>query len=695
MIASGMVTDIGKIVSDNIIFFWKITVNMKVKFKCVVVLVGIIMLGASCARIVDVVDRPSAPEIKLFESAERKFAASEYDHALALYQQYLDQYPAAGMVPAAMLKIGMIRTEQEEFENARDIYSELIQRFPETDVALRAEVETLFAYFREGRYDAVIDYNEKMKKDRFPLDMQTRISIITGDAYLETRSYDKSFAQFLEGFFHAPNTRWRMHAGNRLAEAAAYVEIARLEDFMEALDGEAPFEYLFYGKCLNLARAGRIGEATALLYEFADRFPYHELGAKVTEKIEAFEQMAYFEGHRIGVLLPLTGQFGPFGQNALRGIELALAEYSRNTAVDPPLEIMVYDTGGDKEKTIQGVGTLAKNKVAAIIGPIVMAEAAATEAQAMGVPIVTLSQRAGITKIGDFVFRNFLTPEMQVNALVDYATDTLGLERFAVLYPDEAYGETFLHLFWDRLLEKNGVMMGAEKYNPEKTDFSDPIKRLVGMYYDVPDELKVVLEEDALEEDAQIVDSMGIFAQWGTTAEETDIGEETETDAEEEDKAIVDFEAVFIPDSPHTAGMIVPQLRYHDINDVYLLGTNLWHSQRLVDIAGRQLRQVVIPEGFYSKSRRPDVNRFMARFKDIYGNEPGIIEASGYDSAMIVFGLVTQPEVDNRVALKHMLLDMPPFFGVTGETVFDENGEAIKKLYLLQIIRGQFSEIGD
>lgn len=652
--------------------------NIKIKLKYVVILVGIIMLGSSCARIVDVVDKPSTPEVKLFESAEHKYAASEYEHALALYQQYLDQYPAAGMVPAAMLKIGMIRTEQEEFENARDIYSELIQRFPDTDVALRAEVETLFAYFREGRYDAVIDYNEKMKKDRFPLDMQTRISIITGDAYLETRSYDKSFAQFLEGFFHAPNTRWRMHAGNRLAEAAAYVEIARLEDFMEALDGEAPFEYLFYGKCLNLARAGRIGEATALLYEFADRFPYHELGAKVTEKIEAFEQMAYFEGHRIGVLLPLTGQFGPFGQNALRGIELALAEYSRNTAVDPPLEIMVYDTGGDKEKTIQGVGTLAKNKVAAIIGPIVMAEAAATEAQALGVPIVTLSQRAGITTVGDFVFRNFLTPEMQVNALVDYATDTLGLERFAVLYPDEAYGETFLHLFWDRLLEKNGVMMGAEKYNPEKTDFSDPIKRLVGLYYDVPDELKVILEEEE-----QIADATEIVDELWTE------------DKEAKEEAIVDFDAVFIPDSPHTAGMIVPQLRYHDINDVYLLGTNLWYSQRLVDIAGRQLRQVVIPEGFYPKSRRPHVNRFMAQFNDIYGKEPGIIEASGYDSAMIVFGLVTQPEVDNRVALKHMLLNMPPFFGVTGETVFDENGEAIKKLYLLQIIRGQFSEIGD
>lgn len=654
--------------------------NIKIKFKYVVILVGIIMLSTSCARIVDVVDRPSTPEVKLFESAERKFAASEYDHALALYQQYLDQYPAAGMVPAAMLKIGMIRTEQEAFENARDIYSELIQRFPDSDVALRAEVETLFAYFREGRYDAVIDYNEKMKKDRFPLEMKTRISIITGDAYMETRFYDKSFAQFLEGFFHAPDTRWRMHAGNRLAEAAAFVEIDRLENFMQSLDGEAPTEYLFYGKCLNLVRAGRIGEAITLLHEFTDRFPYHELGAKVTEKIEEFEQMAYFEGHRIGVLLPLTGQYGPFGQNALRGIELALAEYSRNAFVDPPLEIMVYDTGGDKEKTIQGVGTLAKNKVAAIIGPIVMAEVAAIEAQAMGVPIVTLSQRAGITKAGDYVFRNFLTPEMQVNALVDYATDTLGLERFAVLYPDEAYGETFLHLFWDRLLEKNGVMMGAEKYNPEKTDFSDPIKRLVGLYYDVPDELKAILEEEA-----QDADVLGIIDELGIENEEN----------EQDEEAIVDFDAVFIPDSPHTAGMIVPQLRYHDINDVYLLGTNLWHSQRLVDIAGRQLRHVVIPEGFYSKSEKPHVNRFMTRFNEIYGSEPGFIEASGYDSAMIAFGLITQPEVDNRVALKHAFLDMPPFFGVTGETVFDENGEAIKKLYLLQIIRGQFSEIGD
>ena len=54
---------------------------------------------------------------------------------------------------------------------------------------------------------------------------------------------------------------------------------------------------------------------------------------------------------------------------------------------------------------------------------------------------------------------------------------------------------------------------------------------------------------------------------------------------DQEPQPIIDFEAIFIPDSPGKTGLIVPQLAYFDIKDVYLLGTNLWHSDALIKIA--------------------------------------------------------------------------------------------------------------
>ncbi len=121
--------------------------------------------------------------------------------------------------------------------------------------------------------------------------------------------------------------------------------------------------------------------------------------------------------------------------------------------------------------------------MAAILGPIVTSEIAGREAQQMGIPIITFTQKDNIPEIGDKVFRNFITPKMQVQAIVSFTVKSLGLDRFAILYPEETYGLTYMNLFWDQLLESGATVVGVESYKPDQTDFMDPIKKLVGIYY--------------------------------------------------------------------------------------------------------------------------------------------------------------------------------------------------------------------
>ena len=99
--------------------------------------------------------------------------------------------------------------------------------------------------------------------------------------------------------------------------------------------------------------------------------------------------------------------------------------------------------------------------------------------------------------MGDYVFRNFITPGMQVKTLVSYAIKKLQLKRFAILYPDENYGKTFMNLFWDEVIALGGKVVGAEPYNINHTDFADPIKKLVGLNYDIPEDLKYPGEQVA------------------------------------------------------------------------------------------------------------------------------------------------------------------------------------------------------
>ena len=164
-------------------------------------------------------------------------------------------------------------------------------------------------------------------------------------------------------------------------------------------------------------------------------------------------------------------------------------------------------------------------------------------------------------------------------------------------------------------------------------------------------------------------------------------------DEEEEPEAIVDFEAIFIPDAPTKAGLIVPQLAFYDVEEVYLLGTNLWHHKKLVDMAKDYVQGAIMPDGFYTGSRSIRVIKFVNQFEDAYGEKPGVIEATTYDTATMLIQIVNRPDVLSRNAIKNELLNIRDYPGVTGLTSFDVDGEAHKQLSLLQIDGSRFVEL--
>jgi ABC-type branched-subunit amino acid transport system substrate-binding protein len=264
----------------------------------------------------------------------------------------------------------------------------------------------------------------------------------------------------------------------------------------------------------------------------------------------------------------------------------------------------------------------------------------------------------------------------------------MGLSRFAILYPEETYGLTFMNLFWDQLLEAGGQVVAVESYKPDQTDFSDSIKKLVGLYYEIPEDLKPEDEEELTAEEDQDASKTPEEA----ASETIQKGARGETE-EEEPEAIVDFDAIFIPDSPGKAGQIVPQLAYYDIKDVYILGTNLWHSNSLIKIANQYVQGAVMPDGFFADSSSPRVQKFVQEFDETYQETPDFIEAIVYDSAMILFNVVSQEQVRYRSEIRDELLNLDNFPGVTGLTRFDENGDAQKKLYLLRVKGKRFVEL--
>jgi ABC-type branched-subunit amino acid transport system substrate-binding protein len=155
----------------------------------------------------------------------------------------------------------------------------------------------------------------------------------------------------------------------------------------------------------------------------------------------------------------------------------------------------------------------------------------------------------------------------------------------------------------------------------------------------------------------------------------------------------VDFDALFIPDAPSKTGLIIPQLAFYDVKNIYLLGTNLWHARDLIELSRPFVQGAIIPEGFFPESASEEVHAFSAAFETAYGEQPGFIEAIAYDSARMLLEIVGRSENMPRSGIRNALSRLTEFRGVTGLTSFLPDGEARKRLYLLTVRGDGFVEL--
>ena len=159
------------------------------------------------------------------------------------------------------------------------------------------------------------------------------------------------------------------------------------------------------------------------------------------------------------------------------------------------------------------------------------------------------------------------------------------------------------------------------------------------------------------------------------------------------ESVLIDFEALFIPDSSQKISMIAPQLDYHDVNGILLFGTNLWHSDELIALAGNYVQEAVVPDIYFGNSSAETVKRFVSGFQSQFDEPPGFMEAVAYDTTKMAFQVLSGPGLASRDDVKISLQDMASFVGITGRTIFDITGESQKDLYLLQIIGDRFVEM--
>ncbi len=405
--------------------------------------------------------------------------------------------------------------------------------------------------------------------------------------------------------------------------------------------------------------------------------------AAVTLKVKAkiiVETLSYlddkpdgeFKGILIGAALPLEGIYSSFGERALRGILLAsdiFGQASEKKSSDTEgievtsqskgslqIEVVVEDVGENPDDAALVVNSFYKNKkLIGIVGPLLSktSETLAKRAEKKRVPTVLLSKKKDITETGDYIFRNFLTYKNQASLMAKVGHNVFRYKRYAILYPQNNYGIELAKEFTEAIITLGGDIVSEVSYEEDQQDFGNEVIEIFGI------EVEEHMEG------------------------RRNIREYTST---------LDIDAIFIPDYPEVIAQITPFLAYYNVKDVQLLGSNGWNSHRTAELGGAHVEGAIFADGFFAGSEREATRTFIDRYKEVYGEEPGVLAAEAFDAANLLITSVYHGARNRKGVIKY-LRELEEYEGVTGTVSFNEEGDAIKKLFMLTILNGKISEI--
>jgi ABC-type branched-subunit amino acid transport system substrate-binding protein len=377
-----------------------------------------------------------------------------------------------------------------------------------------------------------------------------------------------------------------------------------------------------------------------------------------TPKIEAPSFKPKADRYAIGCVLPLSGPYATEGSKALDAILLAAGIFDQSPKT--PWKVIAADSRGLPEGAKEAIAYLAsaENVIAIIaVAGTIEATDAAREAEKWKVPLILITAKEGVTAENYYVFQHFLTPTQQMRALARYALEGMNCAIFSILYPKDRYGTEMVKIFREEVQKIGGKVEKAISYSKTQTDFTEEISKLTG---------------------ANLV-----------SADK----ESSKKKAEAKAGLAVDFEALFIPDSPLRVKMIASQLAFYDVKSPKLLGTSLWNSPDLLKKGPEYLEGAVFADSFHILSYYPETNNFVDIYYSAYSREPAYIEALAYDSAGMIFQVLEKNDIQTRRDFASALIQVENYKGVTGPTSFDAERVSQKVAFILRVRNGKLEQV--
>ena len=339
---------------------------------------------------------------------------------------------------------------------------------------------------------------------------------------------------------------------------------------------------------------------------------------------------------KIAVALPMTGDNAEYGKSFLLAAQIKVNEWNENGGVlGRQIELVSFDDKNSGEEAASIAQRIVSNKdIIGVLGHFasgVSMVAAPTYQENKLIQISNTASHPDYSSIGNYIFRNNSVISSEFKVIEELLVNDLKIEKVGIVAIKTDWGNTAGSIAADIFSSNpNLTLVAHEEVLEGSDDYSLAIAKLK-------------------EAGAEAVISVGMYSLMAPLARQ--------------------YKAV----DP----------------DIQVIGLSNAYAQQLIELGGEAVEGIIFPVSFYADSDNADVKKFVDAYTKEFGSEPSALAAQAYDSIGILLEAVKQNGSLDKESLRNKLNSIT-YPGITGQTKFDEIGDASKEYTKLIIREGKF-----
>ncbi|MFP4521909.1 MAG: ABC transporter substrate-binding protein [Fibrobacterota bacterium] len=364
---------------------------------------------------------------------------------------------------------------------------------------------------------------------------------------------------------------------------------------------------------------------------------------------------------RVGIIVPLSGEYDVVGKKVLMGIKQRVADYNRTAATK--IELLVRDNEANTVRTYRIADELInKNKVKAIIGPVKTEPVVAASALAADAGIPVISPTAtddGLAGLNKSLFLMNVSTAALARNLALYAYDSLKIKEYSVIYPNSDYGHTIMKHFLDVLNRDDVEILTRSSYEVGARNIREQLNEIRKIKAEEELHLRVARGDTSIlnKEDSLSVDEDFL------------------------NDSLISCGAVLLAGHPDDILNLAPQIPHRRI-ETQILGCMGWNFPKIYTRKTNGLEGTVISVDFLLDKSSENWKSFQGKYKIKYGEFPDKFSALGYDAAELLLRGVDNYLEGGAQDIGEGLDGVKMINGVSGKIEFDFGRSNVRPIIL-------------